>query len=524
MAALRTIAQDAQRAKTAFVSNVSHEFRTPLNMIIGLVDIMLESPEVYTTKLSPELKQDLRVVQRNSEHLASLINDVLDLTRADKELLVLHLECVDLGEIIRASTEAVSPLLEKKELTLEVDVPSDLPPVTCDPARVRQVILNLLSNAARFTEAGGIGVAARREDRRVLIKVSDTGPGIAPEDGDRIFEPFFRGTGELWRDKGGSGLGLSISRQFVRLHGGRLWFESTQGVGTSFYFTLPALPPVGHTLRPGHQMREDWVWREPAFRTDSAVSSEQLVRPRVVVCDETGSLWREFASCTDEVDFVDTRHLERAVDEANSHPARVVIVNATEPNRLWGLVNQARQEIEDTPIVGCCVHPRIERALQAGAVDYLIKPVTRADLQRVLQDGVKSIRRVLLVDDDPDILDLFTRMLLLCDATLEVTTALGGEQALTEMRARPPDLVLADVLMPGIDGWQLLRLMSEDDALRQVPVLLVSAQDPAEQRVTADALVVTKGGGLSPSKLLECSLDLADNLLRPVEESRQVRV
>ena len=193
---LRAIAEEAQRTKTAFVANVSHEFRTPLNMILGLVELMVENPEIYAVSLSSSMRDDLNVVYRNCEHLANLINDVLDLTRMEAGYLTLHRERVDLQEIIEDSVTAIRPLMEKKRLALDVLVPDELPRVYCDRTRMQQVLLNLLSNAARYTDVGRITVQVVQQDQHVVISVADTGPGICSEDVGRIFEPFFQGSGE----------------------------------------------------------------------------------------------------------------------------------------------------------------------------------------------------------------------------------------------------------------------------------------------------------------------------------------
>ncbi len=229
MAALRMMAEEAQQAKTAFVANVSHEFRTPLNMIIGLVDLMVQTPAIYDMILSPKMRDDLRVVYRNCEHLATMINDVLDLSRLEAGRLALHRERVDLRDITDSCVAAVFPLIEKKGLKLAVHFPEDLPEIYCDRTRIKQVVLNLMSNAARFTEEGGIQITVALRDAQAVVSVADTGPGIRPEDADRIFEPFYQGSHQLWRDKGGSGLGLSISKRFVELHGGRMWHDELSG-------------------------------------------------------------------------------------------------------------------------------------------------------------------------------------------------------------------------------------------------------------------------------------------------------
>jgi signal transduction histidine kinase len=156
MAAFRELAEQAQQSKADFVAKVSHEFRTPLNMIIGLVDLLVETPDIYGRALPPALLKDLEIVHRNSEHLASMVNDILDLSRAESGYMTLHKEDVDLGDMIAKAVTVVQPLLDNKGLTMHVDIPDDLRPVYCDPIRIRQVVLNLISNAARFTDRGGI--------------------------------------------------------------------------------------------------------------------------------------------------------------------------------------------------------------------------------------------------------------------------------------------------------------------------------------------------------------------------------
>ncbi|MCX7838270.1 MAG: HAMP domain-containing histidine kinase, partial [Anaerolineae bacterium] len=245
--AARLLAEEAQRAKAAFVANVSHEFRTPLNMIIGLVDLLLETPDIYGSDLPPALLEDLEIVHRNCEHLASMITDVLDLSQIEAGRLALHREQVNLAEVIERAVALTQPLIEKKGLSLQVSVPPDLPEVYCDRTRIRQVIVNLVSNAARLTERGSIRITAQHDANQIIVSVSDTGPGIAPEDAQRIFQPFYRGkTG----GQTGSGLGLSISKHFVELHDGEMSFESTVGVGTTFRFSLPISPFVPPTTPP----------------------------------------------------------------------------------------------------------------------------------------------------------------------------------------------------------------------------------------------------------------------------------
>ncbi len=188
-------------------------------------------------------------MRRNCEHLASMINDVLDLSQIEAGRLALHKEWVDWHEVIERALVIVRPLLAKKGIALHLSIPDDLPRIYCDRTRIRQVILNLLSNATRFTDEGSITVTVRAESQYVVISVCDTGPGISAEDASRIFEPFQQGSFQQRRDQGGSGLGLSISKQFVELHGGRMWLQSEPGRGSTFSFRIPTSSPVDVSRR-----------------------------------------------------------------------------------------------------------------------------------------------------------------------------------------------------------------------------------------------------------------------------------
>ncbi|MGQ9684008.1 MAG: sensor histidine kinase, partial [Anaerolineae bacterium] len=306
LAAARLLAESAQKTKAAFVANVSHEFRTPLNMIIGLTEFVLSRPDAYGRRLPAALLEDLAIIRRNSEHLAAMVNDVLDLSRVESGRMALHGEMVSLAEVIERALAVVRPLLAKKGLELAVDVPADLPEVFCDCTRIRQVVVNLLSNAVRFTDQGSIAVRASHEGGRVTVSVADTGPGIAPEEAARLFEPFHQAGGG---SRGGSGLGLSISKQFVELHDGQMWLESEVGRGSTFHFRLPVTPPAGPVARPERWLAEGWVWTE---RTRRSTPPTLPPRPRLLVCDDGGALEPLLGRYGDEAELVAVADLAQA--------------------------------------------------------------------------------------------------------------------------------------------------------------------------------------------------------------------
>jgi CheY-like chemotaxis protein len=380
------------------------------------------------------------------------------------------------------------------------------------------VVLNLVSNAARFTERGSITLRAAQQDEWITVSVTDTGPGIAPEDATRIFEPFCQGMRSPWRDQGGSGLGLTISKQFIELHGGRIWLESQPGQGATFAFRIPISSPLESVASPGRWISEEFRWVE---RTSRPKLPQAPFRPRVVVYDETGELAPALGRWAEQAELVETRSLPQAAEDLQQYPAHALLVNAVSPERLWSLAEEARLVAPDLPIVTCCVPPRLDRARAAGAFDYLVRPVTQAQLWASIRSLGRPIHRILVVDDDPDVRQLLRRMLLsgserrTDQQPIEVDTAADGEEALASLRTDPPDLVLLDVVLPGMDGWQVLARKSQDAALRDIPVIMVSAQDRAEQQLRSEAFLATLGDGLRISHLLQCTLGVSATLFSP---------
>jgi len=488
-----------------------HEFRTPLNIIIGLVELIAESPERYDVTLSPRMREALQVVRRNCELLSGMVTDVLDLTRIEMDRIALRRERLPLGEVIASAAEAVLPLLKDKGVALQVTVPEEIPEVYCDRIRIEQVMLNLLSNAARYTDEGEIRVQVAQRDRRVLVTVADTGRGIAPQELARLFEPFFQAS-DIRHSRGTSGLGLTISKQFVELHGGRMWVESELGVGTAFSFELPISPPPTHSSRPGYQISEEWLWLDSQHQ---AVAAPLDRRPRFVVLDPTGGLAAAFSFCAHEVELVSANSLGEVAKVLQASPVHAILLNVENPEQAWPTVAALRRLSADSAVIACSVTPPVERSADSGALGYLVKPVRRADLAKAIRAVGRPVRRALVVDDDLDALQLFSQMLRLCDPEIEVLTASGGQAALAALRSAAPDLMLLDLVMPDLDGWQVLKRMAEDAGLPKVPTFIVSAQDPTEELPRSELLLVTGSEGLSLTQLLRCSLTIPKLLLGP---------
>jgi CheY-like chemotaxis protein len=266
--------------------------------------------------------------------------------------------------------------------------------------------------------------------------------------------------------------------------------------------------------RPGHQIREDWVWRERTFLTNTAIGDD-LTRPRVIVLDALGGLARELARVArEQIEFVAVEDVQQATSALDDCPAHAALVNAPR-HHLWPLVDALRATSRGLPVFGCSIRPRPSRASQVGAHGYLVKPVTRRRLQQTVESLDIDVRRVLIVDDDPDVLQVFTRMLQALDPTLEISIASDGAQALSMARHTAPDLALIDLVLPGEDGWAVwdrLRSLANDHDMRAV---FVSAQDPDRQPTGSRHLILTIDEGLAIAQILDCLLGISVGLLHP---------
>jgi signal transduction histidine kinase/CheY-like chemotaxis protein len=495
------VAEEARSAKEQFVANVSHELRTPLNMIIGFSEMIVQSPQAYGGSLPQSLLADIAVIHRNSQHLASLVEDVLDLSQIEAGRMALTKERSSLREIIQEAALAVRPLFESKGLYLETVVPEDLPLVLCDRTRIRQVVLNLLSNAGRFTERGGVRVRARQDDGRIVTEVADTGPGIAPESQERVFEPFRQAEDSTYQRHGGRGLGLTISRKFVEMHDGEMWLESEAGAGTTFYFSLPveALPPLGEGVA---------RWFSPYLRyearTRPSLAPKPEIVPRYVVLEQGDAVHRMLDRYLGGAEVVPVHDFEEAVGELRRSPAQALVLNdASQGQGLMPPGLLARLP-HNTPVVTCRVPTKEDRWKELGAVDYLVKPVERATLLQSLENLGGQIETILLADDEPEALQLFGRMLISANRGYRVLRASNGQQALSLLHRRRPDAVLLDLFMPDMDGFQVLARKNRDAQVKDIPVIVISAKDPLDEPITSGTLTATRNGGLSVYEVVSC--------------------
>jgi len=494
----RKKAEEARSMKEQFAANVSHELRTPLSLLLGFSEMMYLAPEVYgNVAWTPTLRKDVYKIYRNSRHLLDMVNDILDLSRFEIVGFTLSKERMALPPLIRGVIETAADLFRGRCIELTVEVAEDLPPLEIDRTRIRQVLLNLLNNAACFTEAGSVRVKAQRIDGEVVISVQDTGVGIPQDNLQHIFDEFYQVDLSLHRKHAGAGLGLAICRQFVEAHDGRVWAESEEGVGSTFYFALPV---------PGEQLPVAHL-----ALGDSPELSELRTRPTVLVVDADPAVVSLIDRRLEKYDVVQVVGLDQLSDAVAAYHPHMVIQNVPPAGRQ----PEARPRDGSTlpfpvPVVECSLPSQAWLADGLTTVACLTKPFAADQLLREVA-RLQDVRDVLVVDDDRGFCELVARMLCSSGHQFRVREAYDGAEGLRVLRAHRPDLLLLDLLIPGVDGFQFLETMRHDAELAEIPVVVLTATSCPEDLVTSGEghITVRCSDGMGTGEVLRCLCALA---------------
>ena len=469
--------KEVDRLKSQFLANMSHELRTPLNSIIGFSRVILKGIDGPITE---QQRQDLEAIFNSGQHLLGLINDILDISKIEAGKMELAFEPTNLQEIIRGVMSTAIALVKDKPIELQQSVPADLPTVIADNRRIRQVLLNLVSNAAKFTDQGFIRVEAKVEGDNVVISVSDSGIGIPPEKLPHIFEAFTQVDASPSRKYGGTGLGLTISRSFIELHGGRIWVESEMGKGSTFIFTLPIQGPP--------QIRPDAEPKVEETPSEEVPSPAPEMPGRVVLCvDDDEGVITLFRRYLDKQGYrvVGLSDPFRVVEEARRIRPFAITLDVMMPGKDgWQVIQElkADPETRDIPVVICTIVGEKGRGLSLGAADYLVKPILEQDLLNALDrlDREEGRHRVLIVDDQLDDRNLLRRMIEAQEG-YEVIEAGSGQEAVLLVHQRRPHIIILDLLMPEMDGFAVLEALKADESTRAIPIIVVTAKELTEQ-------------------------------------------
>ena len=507
--------READRLKTQFLANMSHELRTPLNSIIGFSRVMLRGIDGPVSDMQ---QTDLTSIYNSGQHLLGLINNILDFSKIEAGKMELSIEPVNLIDIAKTVMSTAIALVKDKPIKLEQEVPQDLPIVMADQTRVRQIILNIVSNAAKFTDKGFIRLRMVPTPQEVLISVTDTGIGIPPDKLDHIFEEFTQVDASTTRRYGGTGLGLAITRSFVELHKGRIWVESEVGVGSTFNFTLPR-----EQVEPESAV---------ALPTDLEARGDGK---KLILCvdDDPGviTLYKRYLEKQGYV-VIGVTDSTKAVEEAKRLLPYAITLDVLMPNRDgWQTLSDLKKtpEISSTPILVCSIILDKTKGFSLGAADYLVKPITEDELLRALErvKRKRDIHKILIVDDEPSALQLLRRILE-SQPGYQVLEATSGGLALSIVQSDKPELIILDLMMPEIDGFAVLETIKSNAATRDIPVIIVTAKEiTAEDRERLDGHMIAlfNKGMFTADELLENIARVLENMNKEIaHEGKKVEV
>lgn len=479
----RQEAEAANRAKSTFIANMSHELRTPLSAIIGYAEMLSEDIEDGTEPT--DLARDVGKIEGNARHLLGLINDVLDLSKVESGKMEAYVETFDVAAMAEQVASTVGTLLEKKRNRFELELADDLGTMTSDVTRIRQILLNLLSNAAKFTEDGLITLAITRTPGRVEFAVTDTGIGMTEAQLAKLFQRFQQADASTTRQFGGSGLGLALTKAFATMLGGDVAVRSQEGQGSAFVVSLPASLDV------------DVKAMQPADLDRGATDAAGRDVVLVIDDDETQ---RDLMS----------RFLLRegyAPRTASDGPTGLVLAGRLKPRAIlldvtmpgmdgWSVLSALKADPDLAAIPVVMVTFVSERALASslGAADYVIKPVDWSRLRHVMEAFRDAEGDVLVVDDEADLRGI-TRQALEKNGW-SVVEASNGEEGLAAVTRSIPRVILLDLSMPVMDGFEFLKELRTRPGCAEIPVVVLSALDLTQddrRRLRGATQILNKG-------------------------------
>ncbi|HGX92121.1 MAG TPA: response regulator [Candidatus Tenderia sp.] len=466
-------ANDANRSKSTFLANMSHELRTPLNSIIGFTGILKDG---MAGEINEEQARQLNMVYGSARHLLELINDILDLSKVEAGKVEVTVKAFELLPLLEEVQALMQPLADAKGLALQLSgyVPDCL---MSDRGKLRQILLNLVGNAIKFTEQGNITLVCRQRRNGVIFEVSDTGIGIAPQSLAHIFDAFEQADNRTEREYEGTGLGLTISRRFVELLGGRISARSTLGKGSTFRVELDNAVQDAAPL-PASPQALPAPAPTPASEAPAAAGR---LRVLVVDDDEKTRALLHFYLQDQGYSVITAGGGREALILARSQQPFAITLDILMPDQDgWSTLSALKEDAQTRhiPVVIISMLDEHSLGVTLGAVDYLTKPVDKARLFTCLSELHGEIRDVLVVDDAAE--DAELARALLEPAGYQVRVAASGAQGMAAVQARCPDLILLDLMMPDMTGFDVIRRLKADPATQALPIIIVSAKTLSE--------------------------------------------
>lgn len=453
--------QEGTRLKSEFLANMSHELRTPLNSIIGLTDQLLLG---LFGNISEKQRTEMKKVLSSGKGLLTLINDILDLSKIEAGKMDFRNSEVSLSELIHQVMHSIEGLLRNKQIGLTIDVSPQLPKVFADPDRIKQILLNLLSNAIKFTDQGKIIVNARYKEASnfVELDIEDTGIGISKDDCEHIFEAFRQVDGSSTRKAGGTGLGLAITKNLTKCLNGKIKVKSKLGEGTVFTVFFPIQP-------------------------QAVIESEEMqIDPRkkmILIIEDNENDFNFLKEYVEKEGFqvIWSLNGKEGFEKAKKYHPFAIILDILLPQiDGWELAKWFKEDplTKDIPVVVITVLDNQKKGFSLGAFDYLIKPIDYKKLRNTLERLYNRLNKnnkltLLIIDDEKNYLKSIYR--LLRQEGYELLLANSGEDALEILEKRPLDLIVTDLMMPGIDGFDLIR-QTKKGKNKEVPIIVSTAK------------------------------------------------
>ncbi len=494
--AAKSHAESANEAKSRFLASMSHELRTPLNAIIGYSEMLIEEAIDQHEELVPDLEK----IAGAGRNLLALINDILDLSKIEANKMEVYAETFDVGALIKDVEATVAPLIAQNGNRFVAELAGDLGTMHSDQTKLRQNLFNLLSNAAKFTESGTVTLTARREERAdgdwLVFVVRDTGIGMTAEQQARLFNAFTQADASTTRNYGGTGLGLSITRSFCGMIGGTVQVDSQAGQGSSFTMEVPALCPVSDA-------------EEEAAAGTTAAPVVPPGTQSVLIIDDDPAARRVVTQALAEAGLaaIEAANGAEGIEAARSRRPAAIILDIIMPHQDgWSVLRSLKSDPDlcEIPVILATILADRELGLSLGAVEYLTKPIDKDRLIRTVNAHGGGEHDVLVIDDDGPSRDFLRRILVKNGWT--VREAGNGARGLELMRQRPPRLVLLDLLMPEMDGFQTLNEMQQSPEFQTIPVVVVTSKDLSANELKwlrERAVAVVNKGANSRNQLVQ---------------------
>src|ERR1044071_1881876 len=458
--------QEANRLKSQFLANMSHELRTPMNSIIGFSEILVDRLE---GRIDPKHGSFLRHILASGQHLLSIINDILDLSKIEAGKMESYPERFPLRGVIESVCTVMRGMTRDHVPLFAIDVPDDVPPLEADLAKFKQVLFNLLSNAIKFAPPQSpITIAARHigesaEEGTITVSVRDEGIGIDPKNHEVIFEEFRQVDGTARREFGGTGLGLALVKKFIELQGGYVTVQSAPGKGSIFSFTLPV------------RSRAAVVSRAPEAELP------QQVTERVLVIEDDAHAYELISSALGSSGYlaIRARHGDEALKLAREARPIAVTLDLVLPGLDgWEVLKRLKADpaTRDIPVVIISMIENRELGVALGADDYFVKPVDRERLlDRIRQLTRNSRPRLLLIDDDLTVHALLDEQLARLGYTIE--SAFTGESGVIAAKATSPDVIILDLMMPGMSGFEVAGALKDAPETANIPIVVLTSKE-----------------------------------------------